>query len=119
MKKIIHADNSEFFRKQMKTFLIEQGYTVESCNSGEEVLDVVNTGDAALVLTGLTLFDMDGEELIKKIATSRHTVPVIAVTASDTEMKRMKLSALGVKAMISKNGSWQEDLLPYLLEAVK
>ncbi|MDR1748641.1 MAG: response regulator [Spirochaetaceae bacterium] len=116
---MIHADNSEFFRKLMRTFLTEHGYPVESSNSGKQVLDAVNAGKISLVVTGMTLSDMDGDELIKKVVTSRYKVPIIAVTSNDSEEQRQVLKALGVKATVSKNGSWQEELLPLLTESMK
>ncbi|MDR2095013.1 MAG: response regulator [Treponema sp.] len=118
MKTIIHVDNSAFFRKVMKTFIAEQGYTIESFDSGANALEQINSGNVCLVITGLSLADMRGEELIKKIITSPITVPIITVTSNQGETQMQKLKLLGVKATLLKSGPWRDQLLPYLQEYV-
>jgi CheY-like chemotaxis protein len=119
MKKIIHVDNSAFFRKVMKTFISEQGHVIESFDNGAEVLEQIESGDVCLIITGLSLADMKGEELVKTIVNSPyHTVPIITVTSNEGEAQLQKLRILGVKATILKSGTWREQLLPYLQEYV-
>ena len=110
MSRVIHADNSEFFRKLMRTFLSEMGLESESFERGEDVINAVNAGNVSFVITGLALTDMSGEELIKRIIASSHPVPVITVTSNDEASQAKRLSALGVKANILKSGNWKNDL---------
>jgi DNA-binding NarL/FixJ family response regulator len=110
MSRVIHADNSEFFRKLMRTFLTELGLESESLERGEDVVNAVNTGEVSFVITGLALADMSGEELIKRIIASSHPVPIITVTSNNEEAQVRRLSALGVKANILKSGNWKDDL---------
>jgi two-component system cell cycle response regulator len=110
MAKIIHVDNSEFFRKLMKTFLSELGLESESFDRGNDALNAVSTGEVSFVITGLALADMSGEELIKRIVASPRPVPVIAVTSNDESSQAKRLSALGVKANILKSGNWKDEL---------
>jgi two-component system cell cycle response regulator len=110
MKHILHVDSSEFFRKMMKTFLSELGNDSESFVRGEDVVEAVNAGKANCVITGLELQDMSGEELIKRITVTSQTVSMIVVTSQDDEAQRMRLKALGVKAIIQKAGDWKGEL---------
>jgi DNA-binding response OmpR family regulator len=110
MSRVIHADNSEFFRKLMRSFLTEIGLESENFERGEDVVNAVNMGDVSFVITGLALADMDGEELIKRIIASSHPVPVITVTSNDEDARTKRLAALGVKASIKKSGNWKDDL---------
>jgi CheY-like chemotaxis protein len=116
MKKIVHVDNSAFFRKLMKIFLSEQGYTMESYDKGGDALTEIHSNNVSMIITGLSLADMEGVELIKKIITSPQSIPVIALTSNESEPQIEKLKALGVKASILKSGSWREKLLPFLSE---
>jgi DNA-binding response OmpR family regulator len=109
----VHVDNSKFFRKVMKTFLGELGVESESFERGEEVLDEVGTRKVSCVITGLELPDMNGEELIRQLLFSGHSMTIIAVTSSDDEDRIRSLDMLGVKATIQKGGDWKEKLREY------
>jgi two-component system cell cycle response regulator len=110
MKHIIHVDNSDFFRKLMKTFLSEQGLISESFERGNDVIAAVKAGKVNCVITGLELADMSGEEFIKRLTVSGRAVPVIVVTSTKDAAKARRLGSLGVKAVIDKAGNWQEEL---------
>jgi CheY-like chemotaxis protein len=110
MKHIIHTDNSEFFRKLMKTFLSELGRESESFERGEEAIEAVKAGRANVIITGLQLADMSGEEFIKRLTVSSQAIPVIVVTSSEEEIKEQRLNALKVKAVIRKSGDWKGEL---------
>jgi FixJ family two-component response regulator len=94
----------------MKTFLSELGFESESFSSGEETMNAVNAGNASCVITGLTLADMSGEELVKRLAVSSEAMLKIVVTSSDNEALSNRLKALGVKTIIQKSGDWKKEL---------
>ena len=110
---VIHADNSKFFRKVIKVFLSELGVDSESFDRGEDVLDVVGNRKVACVITGLELADMTGEELIRQLIFSGHSMTIIAVTSTEDEIRLKYLEDLGVKATIQKGGNWKEKLREY------
>ena len=110
MSNIIHVDNSGFFRKMMKTFLLEIGLESESYSRGEDALDIVATGRVSCVITGLELVDMSGEELIKRLFFAPQPVSIIVVSSNSDETRNKYLEALGVMAIIQKTGTWKEDL---------
>ena len=110
---VIHADNSTFFRKVIKVFLSELDISSESFDRGEDVLDVVGARKVSCVITGLELADMSGEELIRQLIFSGHSMTIIAVTSSQDEARIKNLEDLGVKATIQKGGDWKEKLREY------
>jgi len=110
---VIHVDNSVFFRKVMKVFLSELGVDSENYSLGEDVLDVVGVRKVSCVITGLELADMSGEELIKQLLFSGHSMTIIAVTGSENDERTQSLANLGVKATIQKGGNWKEKLREY------
>jgi len=111
--KVIHVDNSVFFRKVMKSFLMELGVDSENYNCGEDVLDVIGNHKVSCVITGLELPDMSGEDLIKQLLFSGHSMTIIAVTGSENDERAQNLANLGVKATIQKGGNWKEKLREY------
>ena len=110
---VLHADNSGFFRKVVKLFLAGLGVDSEHFERGEDILDKVGTQDVSCVITGLELPDMNGEELIKQLLFSGHSMTIIAVTSSDDEERIRRLADMGVKAIIHKGGNWKEKLREY------
>jgi len=110
MKHVIHVDNSEFFRKLMKTFMAEKGLELESFEKGEDAVSAVAGGRAAFVITGLSLADMSGEEFLKRLMTLPQKTPIVVVTSSDETVKHKRLEALGVKAIILKSDDWKAEL---------
>ncbi|MCL2070472.1 MAG: response regulator [Treponema sp.] len=116
MKKVIHVDNSEFFRKQVVSFLSSEKIEVESFDSAQDAGMVIAGGGADMVIMGLTFADIEGEEFLSK-AVEAFAGPVIVLSSSVGEAK--KLTALGAKAVIDKSGSWKEELKPHLSELKK
>jgi len=110
---VIHVDNSGFFRKVMKVFLSELGVNSENFERGEDVLNAVGNYKVSCVITGLELSDMSGEELIKQLLFSGHSMTIIAVTGSEDDVRSQRLADLGVKATIQKGGNWKEKLREY------
>jgi two-component system cell cycle response regulator len=112
MKKIVHLDNSDFFRKLVRTFLSEQGYLVESVSHGTEALEIINSGEVGMIITGFSFSDMNGSAFIKRVIGYPDTIPIIALTSDQSLETEHFLNELGVKARILKSGAWQEQLLP-------
>ena len=110
MKHIIHVDNSDFFRKLMKSFLSEKGLECEGFEKGEDAVNAVSNGQASFVITGLELPDMSGEELLKRLITLPNKTPVIVVTSNDVTSKENHYKSLGVRDIIMKSDDWKAEL---------
>ena len=113
MKNILHVDNSEFFRKQMRVFLEEEGFVVEGFDSAQEANLTIGAGSADMVIMGLTFADADGKEFAKRIVET-FTGPLIVVSSSLTDERAKELKTLGVTASFDKSGAWKEGVKPHL-----
>ncbi len=93
---IILAEDSNFFRKQLTSFLESDGYRVLPCEDGQIAWDLINRPGQVCdaVVTDLEMPNLNGFELARKIRTSsaHRRVPIIAVTslASDDDVERGK-----------------------------
>ena len=114
-KKIIHVDNSEFFRKQMHNFLEAEGFEVESFDNAQEAMFSIGAGSGNMVIMGLTFQDLGGEDFVVKVLES-FSGPVLLVSSSVDKDKEEQLLKLGIKAAINKSGLWKAALMPYLSE---
>jgi CheY-like chemotaxis protein len=117
LKTIVHIDNSEFFRKVMKNFLVGEGFEVESFDNAEDAGMAVSGGQASLVITGLAFAGMDAEEFIRRTR-ENYAGPLVVISSSLDPGREAALRALGVKAAINKSGAWQ-DFLRTELAALK
>ena len=113
IKKIIHADNSDFFRKLMNSFLQKEGFEVESFENAQEANLAISGGTVDMFIMGLTFADIEGEELLRR-ASESFSGPIIVVSSSLDKVKEERLIAQGAKAAINKSGPWQEGLKPFL-----
>ena len=113
MKKIIHVDNSDFFRKQMRTFLEAEGFEVESHEKAQEANFAIVGGTADMVIMGMTFEDIEGEQFLLQTR-ENFTGPVAVVSSSmDAEMAK-KLIDIGAIAALNKSGHWKEGLMSHL-----
>jgi len=112
MKKIIHVDNSAFFRKFMRNFLVKEGFEVESFDNAQDSNMAISGGAVDMVIIGLTFVDTEGEEFLTRIQ-NYYSGPIIVISSS-VEKHEEQLMSLGIKDAISKTGPWQERLRLHL-----
>ncbi|MCL2380159.1 MAG: response regulator [Treponema sp.] len=112
MRKIIHVDNSAFFRKFMKSFLAREGFEAESFDSAQDANMAIAGGDFDMVIVGLTFVDAEGEKFLGKIRQS-YDGPIVVISSS-VDNREEEIMSMGVKDAISKSGPWQDRLRRHL-----
>lgn len=97
---ILLAEDSEFFRKQLTSFLETSGYEVLACEDGLVAWNTLQEPDRQidLVITDLEMPNIDGLELTRKIKQTPHlaNLPVIAVTSLASEANQQRGLEAGV-----------------------
>ena len=112
---IIHVDNSAFFRKIMRAFLLELGFESEGFEKGRDALIAAKIEGASSVITGLELPDMRGEEFIKQLNKMGESIPVIVFSSHTDEERLRYLEMQGVVGIVAKTSNWKEDLRRFFL----
>lgn len=80
---VLLVDDHDDSRDVLSEFLSFNGFEVEGCSSGEDALErIASRGVPGVVVTDLTLGEMSGVELAKKLRSDAKTkaIPVVAVT---------------------------------------
>jgi CheY-like chemotaxis protein len=80
---VLLVDDHDDGREVLSEFLSVSGFEVEDCSSGEAAIEKIEArGAPGVVVTDLTLGEMSGVELARKIHSDNRTkgVPVVAVT---------------------------------------
>lgn len=88
-KKIFLADDEKDIRELLKEFLGNAGYEVITFPSGDELIEAFKEGDCDLVILDVMMPGTDGLTICKKLR-EISDVPIIILTAKDTEADQMK-----------------------------
>ena len=107
MSKLLLIEDEESLGEALAYQLQREGYEVERVTDGAVGLDRFKTGGADLVLLDLMLPGMAGEEVCKAIRRISD-VPIIMLTAKDTELDKVLGLELGADDYITKPFSARE-----------
>jgi DNA-binding NtrC family response regulator len=80
-QRICLVDDEKNTLKVLSAFLREQGYQVETAQSGEQAWDRLKSRDCQLLITDLKLPGKSGLELLEAVKTCWPQMPVIMITA--------------------------------------
>jgi two-component system chemotaxis sensor kinase CheA len=97
---ILYAEDSRFFRTQVKSFMEEEGFLVIEAEDGEAAWNLLKERheEITLVVTDIEMPNLDGYGLAQKIKSSAEFshFPVIALTTLAGEDNQAKGRALGI-----------------------
>ena len=100
--KILVVDDEHRMRKLVKDFLQKMGYDVLEAADGEEAVDVFfGTKNISLIILDVMMPKMDGFQVAAAIRTYSQ-VPIVMLTARDSERDELKGFDLGVDEYITK-----------------
>ena len=132
MTRILVVEDEESFRDALSYMLRREGFEVELAETGPAALELFERNGADLVLLDLMLPGLSGTEVFRSMR-ARSSVPVIMLTAKDSEVDKVVGLELGADDYVTKpysarelvariravlrRGAEQDDLLPPTLEA--
>ena len=86
MRQILIVEDDITLNQGLCKALINDKWHIVSCKAAKEARDQFAIGDAALVLLDINLPDGNGIDLLKEFKIQKPAVPVIMLTANDTDM---------------------------------
>ncbi|MBK0866206.1 MAG: response regulator transcription factor [Saccharopolyspora sp.] len=132
MTRVLIVEDEESFADPLAFMLRKEGFTAAVAPTGQEALDEFDRNGADIVLLDLMLPGMSGTDVCKQLR-QRSAVPVIMVTARDSEIDKVVGLELGADDYVTKpysareliarvravlrRGGEAEELLPQALEA--
>lgn len=105
LDKILHVEDEPDIRTITKVALEKIGQlTVESCASGQDALDCINTFAPDMVLLDAMMPEMDGPEVLRRLQAREDTknIPVVFMTAKVQSAEIEGYKSLGALDVISK-----------------
>ncbi len=104
---ILIVDDSPSMRKVIRRMLSISGFQTGTCHEagdGFEALAMVQNESVDMVLTDINMPNMNGEQLIERLA--RHPVhkriPVLVISTDRSEERLSRMMALGAKGYVTK-----------------
>lgn len=107
MKKILVVDDEKPISDIVKFNLTKEGYEVFTAYDGEEALEKVEEVLPDLIILDLMLPKKDGLEVCREVRKS-HDMPIIMVTAKDSEIDKVLGLELGADDYVTKPFSNRE-----------
>ncbi len=102
MGHILVVDDEPAIVTVVRERLEREGFTVRAVASGEEALAHMDTDPADLVVLDVMLPGMDGFEVLRRLRSAGHTVPVIVLTARDEDVDKIVGLELGADDYLVK-----------------
>ncbi len=109
MTRILLVEDEESYRDPLSYQLSKDGYEVVTAATGPEALEQFDRTGADLVLLDLMLPGLPGTEVCRALR-ARSNVPVIMLTAKDTEIDKVVGLELGADDYVTKPYSYRELL---------
>ncbi|NGX98167.1 MAG: response regulator transcription factor, partial [Candidatus Afipia apatlaquensis] len=100
-KTIYIADDEQNIRELISSFLKSEGFAVETFSNGDDLLKAFLTRPADMVILDIMMPGTDGLSLCTQIR-QKSNVPIIIVSARDSEMDRITGITLGSDDYLTK-----------------
>ncbi len=107
MTRVLVVEDEESFSDALSYMLRKEGFEVAVCPTGPDALDAFDRRGADLVLLDLMLPGLPGTEVCRALR-QRSNVPVIMLTAKDTEVDKVVGLELGADDYVTKPFSSRE-----------
>ncbi|WP_375482223.1 response regulator [uncultured Jatrophihabitans sp.] len=107
MTRVLVVEDEESFSDALSYMLRREGYEVEVAGTGIDALTSFDRSGADLVLLDLMLPGLSGTEVCRELRTRSH-VPIIMVTARDSEVDKVVGLELGADDYVTKPFSSRE-----------
>ena len=97
---ILVVDDDAAIRDSVRAVLRDEGYRVETAESGAAALEVV--GSADLVVLDVWMPDMDGIEVLGRVRASHPALPVVVVSGHGNIETAVRATKLGAATFLEK-----------------
>jgi two-component system, OmpR family, response regulator RegX3 len=105
--RVLLVEDEESISDALSYLLRKQGFQVAICPTGPDALEIFDRDGADLVLLDLMLPGPSGTDVCRSLR-QRSDVPVIMLTAKDSEADKAVGLELGADDYVTKPFSWRE-----------
>lgn len=102
MFRIIVAEDEPDIRALYAKVLRQNGYEVLAANDGEEVLTLLGSSNADLIISDVMMPKMDGYEMVAALRQMHTNIPILLITAKDSFLDLQKGFLTGADDYMTK-----------------
>jgi DNA-binding response OmpR family regulator len=102
MRHILVVDDEPAIITVVRDRLQREGFSVQAVASGEEALQHVDADPPALIVLDVMLPGIDGFEVLRRLRSAGHHVPVVVLTARDEDVDKIVGLELGADDYLVK-----------------
>jgi CheY-like chemotaxis protein len=99
---VVVVDDERDLAVMLARMLQGEGHEVRVCTRGAEALELVEAERFDVLLTDVSMPDMDGWEVARRVKEIRPDLPVAVVTGWGSQYEGMDLAAKGVDFLLAK-----------------
>src|ERR1700687_2450513 len=100
-RRILVVDDEPQITRVLRTSLSSQGYDIRVANDGETALEIMKDWTPDLVITDLSMPNMDGLELCRRLRAVT-TIPIIVLSVRGEERTKVKALDAGADDYVTK-----------------
>ena len=116
-RRVVIADDDRIIREFLSLRCAQLGLTVETAEDGAGAVDTIAGEDTDLLIVDLNLPDMNGFDIVERLAKSEPRPPVIVMTGSTAEDLKRRCRDLN-EPFVHKNADTWNVLEPLIREIV-
>jgi len=105
---ILVIEDDPDINKLVSMNLGDMGYQVESCDVGSQGLKMAMSGEFDLIVLDVMLPEMDGLEICRRLRAANNFIPILMLTARDSEADRVVGLEMGADDYLTKPFSVRE-----------
>src|SRR6266581_4875553 len=106
-RRILVVDDEPQITRVLRTSLSSQGYDIRVANDGETALEILKDWTPDLVLTDLSMPNMDGLELCRQLR-AKYEMPIIVLSVKSQERAKVQALDVGADDYVTKPFSMSE-----------
>ena len=107
MTRVLVVEDEQSYRDALSYMLVKEGFEVAEAETGSDALSAFEQSGADIILLDLMLPGLSGIEVCRRIRAAS-TVPIIMVSAKDTELDKILGLELGADDYVTKPYSPRE-----------
>jgi two-component system, chemotaxis family, chemotaxis protein CheY len=105
--RILIVDDSPVMRSFARRVIHLSGFELSACleaSNGREALELLGVETVDAILTDINMPEMDGEELLRRLAQSEalRAIPVIVISTDATSKRIERMLELGARGYVTK-----------------
>jgi DNA-binding response OmpR family regulator len=111
MLQILVVEDDPNTRKLMEAVLADDGYNPVLAENGEQALDILDSRHIDMMITDVMMPGIDGYILTEQLREAGYTLPILMITAKETQRDKRKGFLVGTDDYMTKPVDEEEMLL--------